>query len=261
MGSDAEEEGQGACTPGQGCGSAGQSCGADEVYGLYAGAIRDGVANCADYLDRIIGQLEAVPDRHYVAGKAQALRAAAGSLVGACHDVEVWLRYCGKPVPFGDSGFTDECVLPSGHSGDCTADVPPSALEVARRGANGVAAVATELTDHLGWLLHDPGRVGDASELEELGRTHQKLRREVDRMSPLLSALRTAKDKPPAPDVVADGGGDGQADEEDELVCSECEFEAESFGHLEGHRQEAGHWVGRFGCARGGDDRGVYRLR
>src|SRR5947208_16816389 len=99
--------------PGEGCAEAGQSCGADEVYGLYAGAIRDWMANCADYLDRIIRQLEGVPSRHYVAEKAQMLRRAAGGLVGACHDVEIWLRYCDKPVPFGDSGFTDECVLRS----------------------------------------------------------------------------------------------------------------------------------------------------
>src|SRR5947209_7563844 len=106
MGSDPEKGGQGrtACTPGPGCSEAGEACGADEVYGLYAGAIRDGVANCADYLDRIIRQLEGVPSRHYVTEKAQLLRAAAGGLVGVCHDVEIWLRYCGKPVPFGDSG-------------------------------------------------------------------------------------------------------------------------------------------------------------
>jgi hypothetical protein len=53
-----QDEGCTACTPGQGCGGAGQSCGAEEVYGLYARAIREGVANCADYLDRIIRQLE-----------------------------------------------------------------------------------------------------------------------------------------------------------------------------------------------------------
>ena len=43
MGSDPEEEGQGrtACTPGPGCSEAGQSCEADEIYGLYAGAIRE----------------------------------------------------------------------------------------------------------------------------------------------------------------------------------------------------------------------------
>jgi hypothetical protein len=35
--------------------------------------IRDGVANCADYLDRIVRQLEGMPSRHYVAEKAQAL--------------------------------------------------------------------------------------------------------------------------------------------------------------------------------------------
>src|SRR6266480_6869546 len=177
MASDPEKGGDGgstACTPGQGCPELGEAWGADEVYGLYAGAIRDGVANCADYLDRISRQLEARPSRHYVAEKAQALRAAAGGLVGACHDVEIWLRYCGKPVPFGDSGFTDECVLPAGHGGEHQADVAPSALEVARRGADSLAAVATELADALGWLVHDPGRLGDPSVLEDLGRRYWK---------------------------------------------------------------------------------------
>jgi hypothetical protein len=196
------------------------------------------VANCADYLDRIIGQMEGLPSRHYVAEKAQMLRAAAGGLVGACHDVEVWLRYCGKPVPFGDSGFTDECVLAVGHGGDCTADVAPSPLEVARRGADGLAEVSTELADALGWLVHDPGRLGDPSVLEDLGRRYWKLSRDVDRLSPLLSALRTAKDKPAA-DVPLDGGGEG--DEEDALVCTACEFEAESIEQLAEHLQEEGH--------------------
>jgi hypothetical protein len=242
MASDPEKGGDGgstACTPGRGCPGLGEACGAEEVYGLYAGGIRDGVANCADYLDRIVGQLEGVPSRHYVAEKAQALRAAAGGLVGVCHDVEMWLRYCGEPVPFGDSGFTDECVLSAGHGGDCVADVAPSPLEVARRGADGLAEVSTELADVLGWLVHDPGRLGDPSVLEDLGRRYWKLSRDVDRLSPLLSALRTAKDKPAA-DVPLDGGG-GQADEEDELVCTACEFEAESIEQLAEHLQEAGH--------------------
>jgi hypothetical protein len=240
MGSDPEEEGQGrtACTPGPGCSEAGQSCGADEAYGLYAGAIRDGVANCADYLDRIVRQLETRPSRHYVAEKAQLLRNAAGGLVGICHDVEIWLRYCGKPVPFGDSGWTDECVLPAGHGGEHQADVAPSALEVARRGAVGLAAVSTELADVLGWLVHDPGRLGDRSELEELGRIYLGLSRDVDRLSPLLSALRPVKDRPPALDVLVDGG---DCNEEEELVCSECEFEAESIEHLAEHQRERGH--------------------
>src|SRR5947208_6162353 len=108
MGSDPEEEGQGptACTPGPGGPEAGEACGADEVYGLYAGAIRDGVANCADYLDRIVRQLETRPSRHYVAEKAQMLRRAAGGLVGICHDVEIWLRY-----PHGADVLPD----PEGH--------------------------------------------------------------------------------------------------------------------------------------------------
>src|SRR6266566_929840 len=77
------------------------------------------------------------------------------------------------------------------HAGGCAADVPSPALEVARRGADALAAVSTELADVLGWLVHDPGRLGDASELEELGRTYRQLRRDVDRLSPLLAALRT----------------------------------------------------------------------
>ena len=241
MVSDPEKEGQGrtACTPRPGCSEAGQSCGADEVYGLYAGAIRDGVANCADYLDRIVRQLETRPSRHYVAEKAQMLRAAAGGLVGVCHDVEMWLRYCGKPVPFGDSGFTDECVLAAGHGGDCAADASPSALEVARRGADALAAVATELADALGWLVHDPGRLGDPSHLEDLGRTYQQLRRDVDRLSPALAALRPVKEMPLEGDVVADGS-DRHVDEGDKLVCTACEFEAESIEQLAEHLQEEG---------------------
>jgi hypothetical protein len=171
--------------------------------------------------------------------KAQRLRAAAGGLVGVCHDVEVWLRYCGKPVPFGDSGFTDECVLAAGHGGGCSADVSPSALEVARRGADALAEVSTELADVLGWLVHDPERLGEPSVLENLGRRYWKLSRDVDRLSSLLSALRTAKDTPAA-DVLLDGGGEGD-DEEDELVCTACEFEAESIEQLAEHLQEEGH--------------------
>ena len=132
-------------------------------------------------------------------------------------------------------------MLPAGHGGEHQADASPSALEVARRGADALAAVSTELADVLGWLVHDPERLGDASELEELGRIYLGLSRDVDRLSPLLSALRPVKDKPPAPDVVADRGGGGQVDEDEELVCSECEFEAESIEHLAGHQRERGH--------------------
>src|SRR5207244_9056896 len=114
------------------------------------------------------------------------------------------------------------------------------------RGADALAEVSTELADVLGWLVHDPERLGDRSELEELGRRYWKLSRDVDRLSPLLSALRTAKDKPAA-DVPLDGGG-GQADEEDELVCTACEFEAESIEQLAEHMQEAGQWVGAPGA-------------
>src|SRR2546429_9160088 len=79
----AQDDGCTACTPGQGCAEAGQPCGAEEVYGLYAGAVREAVANCADYLDRIIRQLEGVPSRQYVAEKAQMLRRAAGGWSGS----------------------------------------------------------------------------------------------------------------------------------------------------------------------------------
>src|SRR5437764_7089792 len=100
--------------------------------------------------------------------------------------------------PSATADLPDECVLPAGHGGEHQADVAPSALEVARRGADALAAVSTELADVLGWLVHDPERLGDRSELEELGRMYWKLSRDVDRLSPLLSALRTAKDKPAA---------------------------------------------------------------
>ena len=129
-------------------------------------------------------------------------------------------------------------MLAAGHRGDCAADVPSSALEVARRGADALAAVSTELADVLGWLVHDPERLGDASELEELGRIYLGLSRDVDRLSPLLSALRPVKDRPPALDVLVDGG---DCNEEEELVCSECEFEAESIEHLAEHVRERGH--------------------
>ena len=63
------DEGLTACAPGWACSELGEACGAEEVYGLYAGAIREGVANCADYLDRIVLRLEGAPSRHYVAEK------------------------------------------------------------------------------------------------------------------------------------------------------------------------------------------------
>jgi hypothetical protein len=176
-----------------------------------------------------------------VAEKAQMLRAAAGGLVEVCHDVEVRLRYCGNPVPFGDSGWTDECVLPAGHRGDCTADVAPSALEVARAGADALEAVATELAGGLEWLVHDPDRLGDASELEELGRMYQQLRRDVDRLSPALAALRTAKNSPQPRGSLVDGDSDREALQEEELVCVACEFEAESIEALAEHVRERGH--------------------
>jgi hypothetical protein len=184
--------------------------------------------------------MEGVPSRHYVAEKAQMLRAAAGGLAGICYDVEIWLRYCGKPVPFGDSEWTDECVLPAGHGGDCAADVAPSVLEVARAGADALEAVATELADALGWLVHDPGQLGDPSELEELGRMYQQFRRDVDRLSPALAALRTAKNSPQPRGSLIDGDGHREAVEE-ELICVACELEADSIEALAEHVRERGH--------------------
>jgi hypothetical protein len=48
------------------------------------------------------------------------------------------------------------------------------------------------------------------------------------------------KEKPLEGDVVAHDS-DRHVDEEDELVCSECEFEAESIEALAEHTRERGH--------------------
>jgi hypothetical protein len=206
------------CTPEQGGGEAGGVSGAEEVYGPYAGAIREGVASCADYLGRIGRQLEGVPSRHYVAEKAHELRDAAGRLIGLCHDVEGWLRFCGAPVRDLDGEWSGECVLLAGHMGAHAAEVPRSALQVARSSAEAVAGSAVAISDHLGWIAHDPGRLEDPYEVEALARSCRELRRHVEALSPAVAALR------------AEG-----------LTCLECEFQAESIGHLEGHKQEAGH--------------------
>ena len=222
MGSDPEEEGQGrkACSPGPGCSEAGEACGAEEAYGAYAGAIRERVASCADYLGRISRQLEAKPSRHYVAGKAHELRDAAGRLIALCHDVEGWLRECGEAIHQEDGGeaWTEECVLVAGHDGQHSSHPPATTLELARDLAGKVAEASVGISDHLGWIAHDPGRLGDPYEGEDLARSYGELRRHVEKLSPAVAALR------------AEG-----------LVCLQCEFQAESIGHLEGHRQEEGH--------------------
>jgi hypothetical protein len=214
------EEACTACVCEQGCGEPRAVAGAEEAYGPYAGAIRERVASCADYLGRISRQLDAKPSRHYVAEKAHALRDAAGRLIGLCHDVEGWLRQCGEAIhrEDGDETWTEECVLPTGHYRDHWAHPPRTTLELARDLAGKVAEASLEISDHLGWIAHDPGRLGDPYDVEALGRSHEALRRGVERLSPALAALR------------AEG-----------LTCSECEFQAKSFGQLEGHKQEAGH--------------------
>ena len=111
---------------------------------------------------------------------------------------------------------------------------------MARAGADALEAVATKPADVLGWLVHDPGRLGDASELEKLGRTYQQLRRDVDRLSPALAALRTAKNSRQPRGSLAGGDGDREAVQE-ELIFVACEFEADSIEALAEHQREARH--------------------
>jgi hypothetical protein len=160
------------------------------------------------------------PSRHYVAEKAHELRDAAGRLIGLCHDVEGWLRQCGEVIHREDGGdaWTEECALVVGHCGEHRAHPPRTTLEVARDLAGKAAEASVGICDHLGWIAHDPVRLEDPYETEALGRSYGALRRGVERLSPALAALRA-----------------------ESLVCSECEFQAESFGHLEGHKAEAGH--------------------
>jgi hypothetical protein len=155
-----------------------------------------------------------------VAEKAHELRDAAGRLIGLCHDVEGWLRLCGEAIRREDGGeaWTEECALPAGHDREHCADPPATTLEKARDLAGKVAEASVGIADHLGWIAHDPGRLGDPYEVEHVARSYAALRRHVDGLSPALAALRA-----------------------EVLVCSECEFQAGSVGQLEGHRQEAGH--------------------
>ena len=215
---DSDKEVGGCCTPEQGGGEAPGVSGAEAAYGPYAGAIREGVASCADYLGRIRRQLEGVPSRHYVAEKVHELRDAAGRLIALCQDVEGWLRFCGEQVRDQDGEWSGECVLLRGHVGAHAAEVPRSALQVARDSAHAVVGTAVAVSDHLGWIAHDPARLEDPYEVEALARSYGELRRQVETLSPAVAAVR------------AEG-----------LVCLECEFQAESFGQLEGHKQEAGH--------------------
>ena len=218
---DSDKEVGRCCTPEQGGGEAPGVSGAEAAYGPYAGAIREGMASCADYLGRISRQLEATPDRHYVAGKAHELRDAAGRLIALCHDVEGWLRECGEAIRREDGGeaWTEECVLPAGHfPPEHCAHPPRTTLDLARDLAGKVAEASVGICDHLGWIAHDPARLEEPDEVEHLARSYGELRRHVETLSPAVAALR------------AEG-----------LVCLECEFQAESIGQLEGHKHEAGH--------------------
>jgi len=221
--------------------------GASEAYGPYAGFIRERVESCADYLRRINGQLARRPSRHYVAEKAQMLRDAAGRLVVGCHDVEGWLRACGEKVRREVNGDTliEECALLAGHDGEHRGEAPRTALEVARDLADKVAESSLGVADHLGWIMHDPGRLGDRDDLEALGRGYGELRRVVDRLSPALAALRLAHERPEVPawldEELASIGRRSDGPHPDELVCMECEFEATSIENLAEHCREAGH--------------------
>jgi hypothetical protein len=195
--------------------------GAEKAYGPYAGAIRERVASCADYLGRISRQLDADPSRHYVAEKAHELRDAAGRLIGLCHDVEGWLRLCGEAIRREDGGeaWTEECALPAGHDGEHCAHPPATTLEKARDLAGKAAEASVGISDHLGWIAHDPGRLQDPYEVEGLVvDSYGALRRYVEALSPALAALRA-----------------------EALVCFSCEFPASSIEQWEGHREEAGH--------------------
>jgi len=221
--------------------------GATEAYGPYAGFIRERVESCTDYLGRIARTLASRPSRHYVAEKAQMLRDAAGRLVAGCHDVEGWLRACGEKYRRDVDGDTwiEECALVAGHDGQHCGEGPRSTLEVARDLADKVAEASLGLADHLGWIMHDPGRLGDRDDLEGLGRRYGELRRHVDRLSAALAALRLAHERPEVPawldEELACGGRPSDGPHPDELVCTECEFEAASIEHLAEHCREAGH--------------------
>jgi hypothetical protein len=222
-----------------GCGEVREVAGAALAYGPFEEGIRQGVASCADYLGRIGRQLDGVPSRHYVAEKAHALRGAAGRLVGLCHDVEGWLRQCGVEVLHPDGEWYEECVLAAGHGGDHAIEAPRSVLEAARDRADTAALVAVRMAHALGWLAHEPGRLGDPDELEDLGRIYRELRHGVDLVAPVLAALRTTKQDPQERGSVVDADGNG--DEAEELVCGECEFQAGGIEHLAGHKREEGH--------------------
>jgi hypothetical protein len=210
-----------ACVSEQGCGEPRVVSGAEEAYGPYAGAIRERVSSCADYLGRISHQVEGRPSRHYVAEKARDLRDAAGRLIALCDDVEGWLRQCGEAIRREEDGeaWIEDCVLPAGHfPPEHCARPPRTALEVARELAGRVAEASAGICDHLGWIAHDPWRLGDPCEGEHLIAGYGALRRRVDALAPALAVLR------------AEG-----------LVCSECEFQAESTEQLAEHMREAGH--------------------
>ena len=108
-------------------GEPGVICGAEKAYGPYAEGMREAEASCADYLGRITRQLDGVPSRHYVAEKAHALREAAGRLIALCHDVEGWLRFCGRLELRPPSQRRSPPPMPGSRPGTQTASevVPP----------------------------------------------------------------------------------------------------------------------------------------
>ena len=119
-------------------------------WGPHHDHVEEGLAHCADYLDRLQRSLagEIAPDRHYFTTKAAALRAAAVGLLGRARDVERWLGAC--DAAYGADG--DEmrsCTRPAGHAGGH--DDRPSRAERAGDRAAALAALATEVTDGLAW--------------------------------------------------------------------------------------------------------------
>lgn len=203
-------------------------------YGPYAGAVREAVASCADYLGRIGRVLRRGGDREYVACKAIELRDAAGRLVGLCHDVEGWLKACGARTEHsdGEEHWSEECALESGHAGGHDAHPPRTALEVSRDAAGEMARVCVELADRLRWLVEDPRRVGPG-ELEGLGRRQARLGRMGEDLSVALAGLRLGAGHRGGSPPLLDAGGC-----EEELVCWDCEFVAASVEDLARHQRE-----------------------
>jgi len=144
-------------------------------WGPYQDHIGEGLAHCADYLDRLQRSLagEIAPDRHYFTTKAVALRDAAVGLLGRAHDVERWLGTCDP-----------------GEGIDADGEDHPSPAERAGGRADALAALATEVADGVAWatLSIDAGENGPevadalvdaARRLGELARAAASLAAEV----------------------------------------------------------------------------------